>query len=422
MKKSQIVFNSMMFLFAIVVLIALPAQGQIVQSGNIIIDMSEVDKGVSPKVSPGSDMEILVNGGFETGSFDPWYHDGAWTTSTNSPHTGTYCAYDIGNHWVRQDFAPIPASEITSVTLWERQPEAQISAIDFFYSNLPYSEDVIFVTANWAQYNATSFIEPGGIVTGIRIWGYTGGGPAQDETFIDDISLQSVGVPRVDIELTIPVPWIEIPPEGGTFSYTVIITNLETGTSTFDAWTMATLILPDTVTYGPFLQRTLTLAGSAVLTRELSQYVPAVAPDGVYYYYGKVGDYPNTVVDLDSFMVHKGVYVEGTKMGNGTWDVTGWDECEQTAIEKPVNFNLQTPHPNPFNNSTILRFHLGTEGEIALKVYDIQGRLVETILEGYQSAGEYEVNWNGENGPSGIYFFRLSSPGQVAVVKGMLLK
>ena len=417
--------GNILVVLALAVLFILPVavSAQIVQSGNIILDLSEVQKGVNPPVNPALDMEMLLNGGFETGTFTPWYHDGAWTISTNGPHTGTYCAYDVDNHWVRQDIAPTPWNEIASVTLWMRQPEAQISAIDFFYSNLPYSEDVIWVTASWAQYDVTSFIEPGGIVTGIRIYGYWGGPPQLDETFLDDVSFQTYGMPEVTISMTPAVFPIYLPPEGGSFDYTVEIANIGTGTAIFDGWTEAFFFMPDTAYFGPLILRTVTLGVGGSIEREMSQYVPQVAPDGSYYLIGKVGDYPATVVDADSFQFNKGIYVEGGNNEPVTgWECFGWEEQTTQAGLTPQNFSLQAVYPNPFNNETTIAYSLASEGFVTLSVYDINGRLVEEIVNGWHPSGAFQAKWNAGEAASGVYFFRLTSAKGAMTQKGILLK
>jgi hypothetical protein len=418
-------FKSVFSLLSIVIVFAFasyPAMGQMVQSGNIILDLSKVEREYPTAPINNTDTELLTNGGFETGTMNPWYHDGSWSISTHQPHTGTYCAYDIGNHWIRQDFTATPANQIVSVTLWERQPEAQISAIDFFYTNLPYSEDLIWLTTNWQQYNVTNFIEPNGIVNGIRIWGYSGGGGQPDETYIDDISVQTAGVPRVEIELA-PDSAVSIPATGGIVNYSVVITNLETGIANFDAWTMVKRVSPDTVTIGPLLLRSLTLGGGATLTRAMTQNFPGTAPNGVYYFYGKVGDYPTTVVDLDSFMINKGVFLEGSNAPIHNWEFQGWDDNTTSNNTPPSSFLLHPCYPNPFNASVAIRFEMRDASPIDLRIFDISGREVWSMVNGQQSMGEHTVVWDAEGLPSGIYFVRLVvDSGQSVVQKVVLTK
>ncbi len=75
----------------------------------------------------------------------------------------------------------------------------------------------------------------------------------------------------------------------------------------------------------------------------------------------------------------------------------------------PLNFSLQPPNPNPFNSATTIRYSLPAAGRVSLAVYDLQGRLVEKLVEGIIPAGRHEVCWNAESNPAGIYFLGLTS-------------
>jgi hypothetical protein len=66
-------------------------------------------------------------------------------------------------------------------------------------------------------------------------------------------------------------------------------------------------------------------------------------------------------------------------------------------------------YPNPFNPSTAIRFQLPVGSFIAMKVYDVLGREVATLVNEYKSAGKYEVVFNTSDLSSGIYFYGLMS-------------
>jgi hypothetical protein len=168
-----------------------------VQSGNIVMDSSDIHHGPSGS-APVSMVEVLVNPGFETGALAPWTQAGGWSVVNTNPHSGTFCAFDIGNNWVRQDFAPINTSQVSSVTFWSRQPEAQIQAVDFYYSDTTFDEFLVFIPTTWQLNNVTSNLRPAGaLLTGIRIWGYSGGPGGPDETFVDDVSVNGAGATPV---------------------------------------------------------------------------------------------------------------------------------------------------------------------------------------------------------------------------------
>jgi hypothetical protein len=70
--------------------------------------------------------------------------------------------------------------------------------------------------------------------------------------------------------------------------------------------------------------------------------------------------------------------------------------------------------PNPFNPVTTIRYDIPRQGPVSLKVYDVSGRLVRTLVDGYQGPGTYEAVWNGQDGQgapvaSGVYFYRLDA-------------
>jgi len=88
----------------------------------------------------------------------------------------------------------------------------------------------------------------------------------------------------------------------------------------------------------------------------------------------------------------------------------------------PYRFNLAQNYPNPFNPSTKIAFTIPERALVSLKVYDILGREIQTILQKPLGVGEYEVNWMTNGLPSGVYLYRLEAGKYVAVRKAVLLK
>ena len=95
------------------------------------------------------------------------------------------------------------------------------------------------------------------------------------------------------------------------------------------------------------------------------------------------------------------------RTGNNTeWDLV---QVERPDIVLPTVTELHQNYPNPFNATTNMSYSLAEAGNVSLKVYDISGRLVGTLVEGFQEAGEYTVTWEASGASSGIYFYKFNA-------------
>jgi hypothetical protein len=88
----------------------------------------------------------------------------------------------------------------------------------------------------------------------------------------------------------------------------------------------------------------------------------------------------------------------------------------------PEDYNLKQNYPNPFNPSTTITFSVGTYSYTSLRMYDIYGREVATLVDGFRSTGSYTVEFNGSNLPGGVYFARLHSKSFSQTIKLILVK
>jgi hypothetical protein len=149
--------------------------------------------------------------------------------------------------------------------------------------------------------------------------------------------------------------------------------------------------------------------------------VPGTAIPGNYLYNAYIRDH-NTwqVITQDSFPFSKlpGVDVTNHNLG---WCLLGWNDNEFLATTHP-EFILYPAYPNPFNNKTILTYSIPINSEVSLIVYDICGKEVIMIYQGYQSVGTHCVEIDGRNLSSGIYFVRLNADDFSQTQKLLLIK
>ena len=100
--------------------------------------------------------------------------------------------------------------------------------------------------------------------------------------------------------------------------------------------------------------------------------------------------------------------------------MTGVETGEPLGL--PGTFALGQARPNPASGSSLISFALERGGPASLKVYDLSGRLVSTLVNGSLPAGSHEVRFNGRGIPGGVYFYRLEAGNQSATRKLVLVR
>lgn len=113
--------------------------------------------------------------------------------------------------------------------------------------------------------------------------------------------------------------------------------------------------------------------------------------------------------------------------GSGPLNVYAAQGCSGTLTgisnyETPTSYSLKQNYPNPFNPSTKISFAIPKQGFVSLKVFDILGKMVSTLVSERKDAGSYTVDFSGEGLQSGVYFYALESEGFSRTMKMLLVK
>ncbi len=212
---------------------------------------------------------------------------------------------------------------------------------------------------------------------------------------------------------------VEIPANGGSFSFDINAGSLTGSEITGDLWAMATL--PNGSTYGPaFLDEDITLPASGSVQMTMQQFVPAGAPAGSYSYTVSFGSFPNGAVARDEFM-----FTKIATLANGP-AVTDWDVrlidtfiADASQPESPL---LVSAYPNPFNAATTITVQLQSASELTVRVYDLLGRQVRELAHGPYGSGQHQFTVDGSNLASGVYFLRATAGTETEMRKLVLMK
>jgi hypothetical protein len=151
-----------------------------------------------------------------------------------------------------------------------------------------------------------------------------------------------------------------------------------------------------------------TFSGS-ILTTNIDLMIGQVRPDVTQYNFNgviddvRIYDYALSVKDIQALYLS-----------------TKADFDELSGI--PKEFALYQNYPNPFNPQTTIRYQLPISGNVKLDIVDLNGKLVQTIVDEYRQAGRHTSTWNARDVSSGIYFFRLQVKNTILIKKCIKLK
>jgi hypothetical protein len=136
----------------------------------------------------------------------------------------------------------------------------------------------------------------------------------------------------------------------------------------------------------------------------------SVTPTSIGSFYGSA-----TMTCDDSFVSTKSVPVRLT-VTTGPNDVTDDD------LSIPKEFALHQNYPNPFNPATIISYQIPVHSHVELKVYNMLGREIETLVNREQNAGSYDIKFGRDNLSSGVYLYRIKAGSFIKTNKMIFLK
>ena len=172
--------------------------------------------------------------------------------------------------------------------------------------------------------------------------------------------------------------------------------------------------------------------------------LPGGYPAFTCYYDGvMLGD--GAYVDTTEYRITSGQYGVFSMQMDGSDGIAGYfdnvkvygyeaEDTSEVSIEPradtepiPAGFRLAQNYPNPFNPSTTVEFSIFEGGRAALNVYNVQGRVVRTLWDGYLAPNRYSFVWDGKDQsgrqvPSGIYLYKLQVKGSTITGKMLLVK
>ncbi len=240
--------------------------------------------------------------------------------------------------------------------------------------------------------------------------------------YMTDINITGGTTPNVTMDLTY-VSGSPVPSTGGLLYYDVYVNNASGASQNFDAW------LESSYQGGPgslLVMRSFTnyLPGWTINRPNMYYPIPSAYAAGSYTFWGKVGTYPGDVWDSDSFPF--------TKLGTDSREdfvpfaldnmPNPFDKIIKGSDALVTDFGLLGAYPNPFNPTTTIKYAMDSRDMVKLSVYDVSGREVAMLVNGFREAGAHEVIFDASDLTSGVYVYQLTSNGRTISEKMILMK
>jgi hypothetical protein len=134
--------------------------------------------------------------------------------------------------------------------------------------------------------------------------------------------------------------------------------------------------------------------------------VPPMTPTSVIYDSTRKMAYGGSASDSSRYSVSNGIIT--------------WVEGNISTI--PAEYQLFQNYPNPFNPTTTIKYDVPKTSLVKIKVYDVTGKMISELVSRQMEAGSYEINWNGSEYASGVYFYKIETKDFTKVMRMVLIK
>ncbi len=200
-------------------------------------------------------------------------------------------------------------------------------------------------------------------------------------------------------------------PRGGSFSYDAQLVSYLPSPYRIDIWTWVEL--PNGNLYGPITLLTRLMGpGTIIGASDLQQTIPMNAPVGEYNYHLCAGQFYDYIAGTDEFPFEV-TAARDSHAGFHEWTLTGFEALrgsegagrEDTA-EVAGSLHLSAAQPNPFNSTTSVTLHLPETARVEVRVFDVLGREVATLVDDHLNTGSHTLSWDASQYASGLYFIQ----------------
>jgi subtilisin family serine protease len=420
-------------------------QGRVRVSGGSVTDMSNANFTIS--VSGGSYATLPYTTGFEGGALDAYWFTGVTgngrvrVLSTNTPHSGTY-------HLVMDDATSGGFSQTEARLRLNLAGQTQVN-LTFWWKDFgdeTHTQDGIYFSNNGGTSYVKVYSLNGGSYSNNTWRTFTldldalaaGAGLALNSTFVvkfqqyDDYPITTDGFAFDDISVTVAggggggAITAESEPNNtsgtsdGPVGTSVAVSGAISSSSDQD-W-----FFFDVSTAGN-INISLSIGSSADLDWFLYNSALTEVARGYSVANPEVGNYNASpgryYLMVDGYLSATSSYSLTVNGGLANEIIP----AQKEFVGKPVVTELLPNAPNPFRASTAIPFTLGKRARVTLEVFDAAGRVIATLADAEFEAGPHQVDWSGRNAkgeavPTGVYFYRLTSPGIQHTRKMILLQ